>query len=110
MDVEDSMEYFFDHKKARQNEIRIEKAKSIRETKQTAWAARLQPLNDSTKQCCSKKCINGCIPLPLLEITRKVKDLWLFMAVIFISTDMIKSARCTRSSYSSKISATGSSP
>jgi hypothetical protein len=29
MDVEGSMEYFFDRKKVRQNEIRIKKAKKI---------------------------------------------------------------------------------
>jgi hypothetical protein len=49
MDVEDSMEYFFDRKKCRQNEIRIEKANKIRETKQAALEAKLQSLNESKK-------------------------------------------------------------
>jgi hypothetical protein len=70
--MEDSMEYFFDRKKLRLSEIRVEKMKKSKEAKQAAWAARLLPLDATTKQCCSSKCVNGCIPLPLLLKTRKV--------------------------------------
>ena len=70
--MEDSIEYFFDRKKLRQSEIRLEKMKAAKKAKQDTWAARLVPLDESTKQCCSSKCVNGCIPLPMLLKTRKV--------------------------------------
>jgi hypothetical protein len=69
--MEDAMEHFFDKKKMYQSEMRAHKAKQQKLDKRSKWAARLVPLDD-VKQCCKDKCINGCIPRPLLERTRKV--------------------------------------
>ena len=70
-----NMDTFYDRKKAKQLELLLERRSKEREAKQKAWADRLLPLNEETKQCCSKKCINGCIPRPMLEFTRKVNVL-----------------------------------
>jgi hypothetical protein len=69
--MEDSIEYFSDRKKIKLHEIKVEKMKQTRQAKQVQWAARLVPLDKHTKHCCSKRCINGCILLPMLLKTRK---------------------------------------
>jgi hypothetical protein len=70
--MEEQVGHFFDKKKMHQREMRAEKMKQQRLEKQSKWAARLIPLDDVKKQCCNKKCLNGCIPRPMLESTRKV--------------------------------------
>jgi hypothetical protein len=86
MDINHSIEYFYDFKKTKQNELRLEKEKLKLQARQEKWAARLQPLDSATKQCCKAKCINGCIPLPLLERTRKVGNTGILSSTEYVES------------------------
>ena len=66
------MDSFYDQKKARLHELKIERELQQRKERQDAWAARLVPLDDCMKPCCKNNCLNGGIPRQLLEFTRKV--------------------------------------
>ena len=67
-----NMDCFFDQKKARLHELKCERELLKKQAQRDAWAARLQPLDDLKKECCSKKCLHDTIPRKLLEFTRKV--------------------------------------
>jgi hypothetical protein len=70
--MDDAMHYFYDQKKSVQLQLKHERQQNIKKLKQNDWAAKLKALGSFDKPCCKKLCLNGGIPTPVLERTRKV--------------------------------------
>ena len=70
--MDDAMHYFYDQKKSVQLQLKHEWQANLKKVKRNDWAAKLKALDSFEKPCCRKMCLNGGIPTPVLERTRKV--------------------------------------
>jgi hypothetical protein len=71
--MDDQMNFFFQRKKLKLQEIRTQKREEAKQLRRDKWASKLQPLGSFDRNCCKKQCVNGGIPFELLKQTREVR-------------------------------------